>query len=203
MVLDKKGQSDIVYLDFAKVFDSVPYPKLLQKLEGMGINGYCLGWIRAFLTGRIEVVCVEGQNSDPAQVTSGVPQGGVLSPTFFLCYVNDLLFKLRYSKGKLYADDAKICLRSDHLNNPLHLQEDLNAIADWARDWQMRLSIGKCTVMHAARNPSHNLYHIGDTSLSTSAQVKDLGVYISSNLRPSYHCQKNYSGCSKNFSLHL
>jgi len=36
---------DIVYIDFAKAFDTVPH-RLLKKLESYGVYGNLLGWIR-------------------------------------------------------------------------------------------------------------------------------------------------------------
>ena len=54
----------------------------------------------------------------------------------------------------------------------------------------MNLSINKCTVLHASRGPVTTQYTIDNNPLNVSHAVKDLGVYISSNLKPSYHCQK-------------
>lgn len=187
--LDEKGQTDIIYLDFARAFDTVSHPKLICKLKAMGIIGNCLGWIQAFLANRTQYVYVDGQRSSKVAVSSGVPQGSVLSPVCFSTYINDLLSVLHFSSGKLYADDAKVYTRSDIANNPLLLQMDLDAISDWARKWQLDLSIGKCAVLHIARNPTRSFYSIGNTILTPSEYIKDLGVFISRNLKPSHHCQ--------------
>ena len=47
---------------------------------------------------------IDGTSSDPSVVTSGVPQGTVLAPLLFLCFVNDIPLNVT-SKIKLYADD--------------------------------------------------------------------------------------------------
>ena len=48
-MLDAGENVDMVHLDFAKAFDSVPHQRLLIKLEGYGITGALLHWIRQFL----------------------------------------------------------------------------------------------------------------------------------------------------------
>ena len=54
---------DVVYLDFAKAFDSVPHLRLLSKLRAYGVRGRLLDWIEAFLIGRRQRVVVQGSKS--------------------------------------------------------------------------------------------------------------------------------------------
>ena len=53
-----------MFLDFAKAFDSVAHEHLLIKMQGIGINGELLHWIRSFLTHRLQRVVVNGTYSD-------------------------------------------------------------------------------------------------------------------------------------------
>ena len=52
MVLFKGDEYDIVYLDFSKAFDRVPYRRPLSKVKAHGISGKVLEWIRGWLTSR-------------------------------------------------------------------------------------------------------------------------------------------------------
>ena len=66
-------------------------------------------WFRSYLSNRNQIVNVNDTESDPSIVTCGVPQGSILGPFLFLCYINDMEFSIS-SECKLlvYADDSAI-----------------------------------------------------------------------------------------------
>ena len=57
------------------------------------------------LTNRTQQVVCDGSISKLANVTSGVPQGSVLGPLFFLLFINDLPESV-HSSCRLFADDC-------------------------------------------------------------------------------------------------
>ena len=50
-MLDSGDPFDAIYLDFIKVFDTLPHQRPLNKLNAYGIVGDTYDWIRAILTG--------------------------------------------------------------------------------------------------------------------------------------------------------
>ena len=50
---------------------------------------------------------VDGETSEPTEVTSSVPQGTVLGPTLFLIYINDIADNIN-STIRLFADDTVV-----------------------------------------------------------------------------------------------
>ena len=62
--MDKGSSVDVIYLDFTKVFDSVPQEWLIKKVEALGIEGDTLQWMGGFIVGRRQRVIVNGSVSD-------------------------------------------------------------------------------------------------------------------------------------------
>ena len=75
---------DLVYLDFAKAFDTVPHKRLLLKLKAYGLDEKLCAWMEDFLRDRKQRVVMGECESEWMDVTIGVPQGSVLGPLLFL-----------------------------------------------------------------------------------------------------------------------
>ncbi len=74
-LLDKRVQTDMVYLDFAKALDRVDHQLLLKKLSNFGVSGNLLDWLQSYLKDRRQRVVVVGKASQELPILSGVPQG--------------------------------------------------------------------------------------------------------------------------------
>ena len=121
---DLGESTDVIYLDFAKAFDTVAHQRLIAKLDYSGIRGHLLAWITSFLTGRRQRVVLRNGISDWIPVTSGVPQGSILGPLLFLIFVNDLP-SIVLSTAKLFADDTKLYRQIMNITDCDILQNDL------------------------------------------------------------------------------
>ena len=184
--LKLKQQIDAILLDFSKAFDKVDLEGLLLKLEHLGIRGPNLAWCRSFLIGRTQRVVVEGVESTPSLVLSGVPQGTVLGPLFFLVYINDISKGLTEgTKIRLFADDSLLYRTIKTPNDSAILQKDLNTLQNWERKWKMEFHPGKCQLLRVTNKikPIISTYTIHDTPLSVTDSAKYLGVVIDSKLQ--------------------
>ena len=74
-VVDAKGQTDVVFLDFS---NTVLHTCLLNKLHHYGISNKTNDWIPALLSGRRQRVSINGTCSTWSSVLSGVPIGTVI-----------------------------------------------------------------------------------------------------------------------------
>ena len=104
---DKIIITDVIYLDLAKAFVSVPHKRLIYKLSKYGITGNLLHWISNFLSQRRQYVRVNLALSEGKSVINGVPQRSILGPILFIFYTNDLQTDI-IAKLLLFADDAKL-----------------------------------------------------------------------------------------------
>src|SRR6266496_3704942 len=175
--LDSRKPVDIIYLDFAKAFDKVPYQRLLKKLYAHGIGGKTLLWIQSWFTGRRQKVGLNREFSDWCDVLSGVPQGSVLGPLLFLIYINDIDEYIVSKLGK-FADDTKLCRGISNNNDADILRSDLNLIYQWSLDWQMLFNVDKCTVIHMGYHNKEYDYKLGNNVIRSSTTERDLGVVI-------------------------
>jgi len=85
--IESKLYSCGIFLDLSKAFDTVDHNILLAKLEHYGIRGLPNEWFRSSLTNRQQFISLNNFDSDPVQITCGVPQGSVLGPVLFLIYI--------------------------------------------------------------------------------------------------------------------
>ncbi len=184
---DNKLQTDIIYLDFAKAFDTVPHKRLIHKLKQAGIRGKVLRWVSAFLSNRRQRVILRNGSSSWQNVTSGVPQGSILGPLLFLIYVNDLPDSVR-GTSKMFADDTKVYCPIQTLSDCERLQDDLNALSCWSNTWLLRFNAGKCVVVKTRQKIDYD-YTLDGVNLTQVHEQKDLGVNISDTLLPSSHVQ--------------
>ena len=73
-------------IDFSAAFDRVNHLDILYKLCSVGV----LSILTQFLSNRSQQVMADDCRSKLVNVVSGVPQGSVFVPLFFLLYTSEL-----------------------------------------------------------------------------------------------------------------
>src|SRR5690606_25281519 len=143
--IDKKFKCLTIFLDLSKAFDCVNHEILLSKLESFGFRDDFLKFLESYLSDRNQRVRLNDTLSSYQKIYTGVPQGSVLGPLFFVLYTNDL-FSLcnEYTTILSFADDTSVTISAENLKD-LYYKANImfNRIYKWLCRNQLALNINK------------------------------------------------------------
>ena len=146
--------------DQQKVFDSVEYPVLLEKLFNAGVNGKMWRLLKNWYEGGSCQVKLDGRHSDSFFVERGIKQGSVLSPTLILLVMDPFLRQLQTSGmslsvnnfcagGFLHADDIRTLATSE-----ASMRYKIDLVKDFAEQNLLKLNVSKCEIVLFSKQPS-------------------------------------------------
>ena len=177
----------LVLLDLSTAFDNIDHDNLFFILEkDVGICGNALKLIKSYFSNRTQRVQIDVL-SDYANIICAVPQGSVLEPLKFCLYLLLLSAILRYHNigYHVYADDTKLYV-SFKCKQPLETISKLNSCLSDIRRWMItnKLKINDSkTKFIVFRSPQLKCdlkgglsVNVGESMISQSSKVKDLGV---------------------------
>ena len=95
-------------LNISAAFDTLDVEIQIKNLAIYGFTETTRNWYQSFLTGHSSIVKIGSHQSKIANLESGVPQGGILSPLIHIIFVSDLAF---HSLASTYADDTETELK--------------------------------------------------------------------------------------------
>jgi hypothetical protein len=166
--------------------DTVSHRLLHSKLVQAGVLGRRLKWFSSYLEDRSASIRINDAMSDYMFLKSGVPQGSVLGPCLFNCYMADLCWQLDRRHGSsgikfhIYADDVLIYFEFDKGSTDTAIEtmkSALKFIDGWMKSNSLLLNLSKTELIicHGKR---------GDTSKlnGTSINIGSLSVKILCNL---------------------
>ena len=166
----------------------MPHQQLSLKLYHYGVRGNILELVKSSLGGRRHQIILDSTAFSAAPVTSGVPQGTVLGQLLFLVDTNDLPSCVK-SSARLFADDRLLYRRINPSADIKALQEELDNLQQWEKDWQMKFKPDKCEGIHIINKRSvvDSEYTIHGQILRHTVKAKYLGVTIDGTLSWNNH----------------
>ena len=101
-----RDHCNIICRDISKAFDKVWLNGLKYKIIKQDLLPSIIKKIlSSYVTGRTTQIRLEQYIGDKFNLESGVPQGGILSPTLFIFYTSDIPQVGPYSEDVIFADD--------------------------------------------------------------------------------------------------
>lgn len=187
-------------LDFSNAFNTVDMDVLLSVMCSFGISESARDWFHSYLQGRRQRVTMNDTTSEWCNTSSGVPQGGVLSPLLFSMYINSITREVT-CLHHLYADDFQIYTQAPLEDIPVaitRINADLEKIADWSNRFGLSLNSIKSQVIIIGS--PHMISRIDSSTLPKieldgnviplSTYVKDLGILIDNKLSWTDHIKE-------------
>ena len=135
-----------VALDMSKAFDAINIHTLIRKLLRANIPGTIIKLIVNYIKEGKAYTTYINHTSKQRQFKTGVPQGGVLSPTLFNMYTSDLPPPSAPVQVMAYADD--ITITSTHTSTSAakkYIQPYLHKKFAWAKQNNLLLNPDKTT----------------------------------------------------------
>ena len=172
----------ILVWDLSSAFDTLDIKLFLSKMSIYGADRTTLDWFSSFLSGRTQRVRIGSALSAPGLLTSGVPQGGILSPIVFTIYTADMELWLKSSKVFNFADDTTTDTKGkEPMDIKLKLEEDaINALQFMASNG-MVANQKKTEFMVLNEKVKTGLLDdiaVGDVIIKRTTSTKLLGIYI-------------------------
>ena len=184
-----------VALDMSKAFDTVNIHTLTKKLLDTQIPPILIKFIANYIKGRKAFTTYNNKTSTQRQFKTGVPQGGVLSPTLFNIYTSDIPSPPPNINITVYADD--ITMTSTDTNKQIahaKLQPYLQEIASWTQQNQLHLNPDKTTSTLFTPDPAEYstqlTLNIDNVVIPTVKNPKILGLTFDPKLTYNSHIRK-------------
>ena len=190
MDLDNGNIPISIFLDLSKAFDTIDYDILIYKLQYYGFENSAIHLVKSYLLDRLQFVNFNEVNSCKLKLKTGVPQGSVLGPLFFIVYVNDLCKASTLFHPTIYADDTTLSatlntFQCDEISRDDAINAELSKVSNWMKINKLSLNCNKSKAM-LFRMPQKIVQlpciRIDGVNLEFVKQFNFLGIMIDENL---------------------
>ncbi len=181
---NKDSYVRMLFIDFSSAFNTIIPQQLINKLNLLGLNNSLCNWILDFLTGRPQSVRVGHNTSSTTTLSTGAPQGCVLSPLLFTLLTHDCTAKFSSNHIIKFADDTTVVGLISN-NDETHYREEVAQLAEWCGANNLSLNVEKTkeVVMDFRRNSvDHPPLTIDSSTVERVSSTKFLGVHITEDL---------------------
>ena len=201
--IDEKKVTGIMLWDLSAAFDMLDPVLLCQKLKLYGLCDMSIRWFESFLIGRTQKVRIASSFSTARSITSGVPQGGIISPVLYIIYVSDFENWLKHSSASTYADDSGTAVIGEKIEEIIpKMEEDSDNILSFMASNSLVANATKTTVIFLNVKQAIDIpVRVGKSIVKSEATATLLGMNMNNKLNWKNHTSKLISSLNKKLFL--
>ena len=162
---------------------SIPQ-QLICKLDQLGLSTSLCNWVLDFLSERPQTVRVGNNTSSSITLSTGAPQGCVLSPLLFTLLTHDCTPTYSTNHMVKFADDTTL-VGLITKNDETNYRKEVNLLTTWCSNNNLLLNVSKTkeiVVDFRRRHTEHPPLTIDGAAVERVSGTKFLGVHISDDL---------------------
>ena len=207
--LIRKGLSEnkiclVLYMDLKGAFDTIWGKGVISKLVKNNVKGKLIRVLDSYFEKRSIKVLIDNETSSERAISSGTPQGSILSPILFNAMMSDIPKSDKIDEF-VFADDITFaCLGSAMSNCRILMQRHLNEFVKWTEQWGLIVNPEKSALQYFSgkRGLKYPIIRIKNIHVQYKKQQRLLGVIFDSpklDWRP--HVKELLSDCSQRINM--
>ena len=175
----------MLFVDYSSAFNTILPSILIRKLTDLDFPPLICEWINSFLRERPQTVRVGPHLSSTRTLSTGSPQGCVLSPFLYTLYTHDCVPSDDSTILVKFADDTVVVgLISE--GNEAAYREEVQRLAAWSTENNLHLNANKTKemVLDWRRNRADPVpLQINGVCVERVSSFRYLGVHVADDLR--------------------
>ncbi|KAI4892528.1 hypothetical protein NFI96_005758 [Prochilodus magdalenae] len=180
----------MLFIDYRSAFNTVIPTKLAGKLLTLGLTPRLCNWVLNFLTDRPQSVRIGSRTSSTRTVSTGTPQGCVLSPLLYTLFTYDFVASQSNTSIINFVNDTTVIGLITGGDETAYRRE-VAELVDWCDYNNLSLNTDKTKKMivdpRRRRQELHTPLFIGETEVERVQTFKFLCVHISEDLTWSHN----------------
>ncbi len=182
---------------------------LSDRLTELQVNPTLVKWSRDFLQDRSQHVTVNGKRSTNIAISTGVPQGCVLSPILFSIYTNKITCNMNNMTLLKYANDMALVAHLTDTNSLTAYSQQVDSLVSLIEESFLELNISKTKELCCCRRvtpggPTHPLLQplmIRCQEVEQVEAFRYLSIEVDRTLSFSVHAEQAYKKAQQRLFL--